>query len=76
MANWQAIATAPKDGTRIKAKRGYVPPHNRSNGKMRYETHITWWGKTSHVPMYGWCYGRDVENINLWQPESWQHLTE
>lgn len=33
-------------------------------GEMR----LTWWGKTSHIPLYGWCHGDDPENIDLWSP--------
>jgi hypothetical protein len=38
---WQPIKTAPRDGTYIIASDGNV-------------TTITTWGKTSHVPIYGW----------------------
>lgn len=68
---WQPISTAPKDGTRIRGRVRYIERHT---GKMRYVTRITWWGKTSHVPLYGWCHGRDVENHDLWMPEIWMPL--
>lgn len=55
---WQDIATAPKDGTRF-------------TGKLRNTRRRTWYGKVSHVPIYGWCHGRDVENIDLWRPTHW-----
>lgn len=62
---WQKIETAPKDGTWFR-------------GKCHDLEHDTQWGKTSHVPLYGWCYfggdHGDVENITLWQPIEWQPL--
>ena len=58
---WRTMESAPSDGRRFKAK--------------HHETiRITWWGKTSHIPLYGWCYGRDVENVNLWSPSYWKPL--
>lgn len=56
---WQDISSAPRDGTHFTGRKG--------TRKLR-----TWWGKTSHVPLYGWCHGRDVENIDLWQPTHWK----
>lgn len=35
----------------------------------------TYWGKTSHVPLYGWNYLRDpfdVESAELWEPTHWR----
>lgn len=32
------------------------------------ELRLTWWGKTSHAPLYGWCHGDDPEDIDLWSP--------
>lgn len=63
--DWQDIATAPKDGTRFWA-RGL----ERIVGDKEW-LHIrrTWWGKVSHVPFDGWCYGSDPD---LWQPIDWQ----
>jgi len=29
---------------------------------------LTWWGKTSHVPLYGWCHGDDIEDLDIWTP--------
>ncbi len=59
---WQPIETAPKDGTRFIG-------WNRENRKRK-----TWHGKVSHVPIYGWCWGRDVEDIDLWNPTHWKPL--
>ena len=60
MTEWQPIETAPKDGTFIIGRRGY-------------DIHITSWAKTSHVPLYGWCWclEDDVENFDLWEPTHW-----
>lgn len=37
---------------------------------------MTWWGKTSHVPLYGWCHfmghAYDYENVDLWEPDRWE----
>ena len=41
----------------------------------KHETYKTYWGKTSHVPMYGWNHGVDVENMNLWEPTHWRQLS-
>ena len=60
---WQPIETAPTDGTRILAV--------HENGS---DIQITWFGKTSHVPLYGWCEGEDAEDIDLWRPTHWQPL--
>lgn len=72
-SNWRPIETAPKDGTRFLGRIAYVP--GNGDWKMRYHTFVTWWGKTSHVPLYGWCHGR-VENVDLWEPDRWQPLTQ
>lgn len=68
-APWLGIAVAPRDGTPIIGRRTYA---DRYTGKLKYEKRRTFWGKTSHVPLYGWNWGRDVEDLNLWQPTHWQ----
>lgn len=63
MSFWKTIETAPKNGTRFLGM--------DMDGKgIPIET---WYGKTSHVPLYGWCHGIDVEDIDLWQPTHWKH---
>jgi hypothetical protein len=72
---WRRIESAPKDGTRFIGMARIVATYmNRFETKDRYIKRITWWGKTSHVPLYGWCYGRDCENVNLWEPTRWKSL--
>ena len=68
---WQPIETAPRDGTRILGRRTSA---DRSTGRLRYEKRKTFWGKTSHVPIYGWNHGRDVEDLDLWEPTHWKPL--
>lgn len=73
-SEWKDISTAPKDGTRFVA-RLLIPATymNRFEMKDRYSKKITWYGKTSHVPLYGWCHGQ-VENVDLWSPTTWKPL--
>lgn len=71
MSNWISISRAPQNGTRIMGRRSHVEQYT---GKLRYTKRVTWYGKTSHVPLYGWCHGRDVENIDLWEPTHWKPL--
>jgi len=73
---WQPIETAPKDGTRILGRCVYAAglTDRAPMGKLCRTTRKTFWGKTSHVPLYGWNYGRDVENLNLWEPTHWKPI--
>ena len=68
MTAWHRMDTAPRDGTRFVA---YGMGLDK-NGRMRRRVRMTWWGKVSHVPLYGWCWGRDVEDISTWQPTTWR----
>ena len=61
--DWMPIETAPKDGTRFT---GWKRDENRKRK--------TWYGKASHVPLYGWCCGNDVEDIDLWRPSHWKPI--
>lgn len=67
---WQPIETAPKDGRRFYGRRSYVEQYT---GKLRYLRRLTRWGKTAHVPLYGWCYGRG-EDTSLWEPTHWRPI--
>lgn len=73
MSGWQPIETAPRDGTRVLGRSTRVC---RYTGKLIYTKRRTFWGKTSHVPLYGWNWGRDVEDLDLWQPTHWRPLPE
>lgn len=68
---WFGIATAPRDGSLIMARRTYA---DRLTGRLKYEKHRTFWGKTSHVPLYGWNWGRDIEDLELWAPTHWRPI--
>lgn len=67
-ANWRPIAEAPRDGTHIIARR--MPEDGGCRGRR------TWWGKTSHVPLYGWCFAipGHAEDVDLWQPDEWHPI--
>jgi len=60
-AAWQPIETAPRDGTRFLTV---------VDGEVR----VAAWGKTSHVPIYGFCLADqgvedfDVCTLSLWMP--------
>ena len=73
-AKWSPIETAPKDGTRFIGRLRIVATYqNQFEMKDRYRKMKTFWGKTSHIPLYGWCHGR-VENVDLWNPTHWRPL--
>lgn len=63
MTEWRLIDSAPVDGTH------FLATHIKS-GIVR----VTWFGKTSHIPLYGWCEGDDPEDIDLWEPTHWMPL--
>ena len=71
MTEWRDISTAPKDGSGFLGYRaGDVAEHR-----------VTWWGKTSHVPLYGWCfktrpYDSECWDVDLWEPTHWMPLPE
>ena len=69
-ATWQPIETAPKDGTRVLGRR--LQRVERFTSVVHYEEHKTFWGKTSHVPLYGWNWGRDPEDQRMWEPTHWR----
>jgi hypothetical protein len=59
---WRDIASAPKDGTHFLAS---------VDGEVR----LVAWGKTSHVPMYGFCLAdQGVEDFDLCKPTHWRPL--
>lgn len=61
---WQPIETAPKDGTHVLAA-------------VRGLTRIVSWGKTSHVPLYGFCLAdQGAEDSDLCEPTHWMPLPE
>lgn len=61
---WQPIESAPKDGTRFLAV---------VDGVVR----IVSFGKTSHVPIYGFCLrDQGPEDSDICEPEVWQPLPE
>lgn len=73
MSEWRPIETAPKDGTRFRARRIAAEIVNGSRQRTR---RITWWGKASHVPLYGWCHGQHWEDVTLWEPTHWVPLPD
>lgn len=64
MSEWKPIETAPQDGRKLL---GYV------FGNVRF----IYWGKTSHIPLYGWntC-DEGAENCDLCEPTHWMPLPE
>ena len=62
MSDWQEMRYAPKDGTAFLAV---------VKGKVR----VIQWGKTSHVPLYGFCLAdQGVEEFDLCNPSHWMHM--
>jgi hypothetical protein len=74
---WRPISEAPRDGTRIRGKGplrlrvSQMPGSILAGSRTRVAERVTFWGKTSHVPLYGWNWGRDPEDQNLWEPTHW-----
>lgn len=66
---WLSIESAPRNCRFI----GRISYADRYTGKLRYHKRITWYGKASHIPQYGWCHGR-IEDVDLWNPECWKPL--
>lgn len=74
VGSWRPISEAPRDGTNIMARR--VP---EDSGRDFIGVR-TWWGKTSHVPLYGWCHIVDEDcddpEVDLWRPDEWRFMVE
>lgn len=65
--DWRSMQTAPLNGVPIL---GVVGTKNR-------QVRIIQFGKTSHVPMYGWCLAdQGVEDFDLCTPTAWMPLPE
>lgn len=64
---WKSIDSAPLDGTLFLAA-------NHFSGIRQ----VTWFGKTSHVPLYGWAFNEtgDPEDTDLWSPTHWMPLPD
>lgn len=58
---WMDINTAPKDGSLFTG-------WNRGESRKRN----TWFGKASHARSCGWCWGRNVKDIDVWEPTHWR----
>ena len=57
---WKSMETAPKDGHRFLAL---------VNGVVRFVA----WGKTSHVPLYGFCLAdQGGEDFDICSPTKWR----
>lgn len=61
-AEWMPIESAPKNGVRFLA---FVEGHVR----------VVAWGKTSHIPIYGFCLAdQGVEDFDICEPTHWMPL--
>lgn len=62
-AEWRPIETAPQVGTAFLL------------GVVRGVVRVIRWGKTSHVPLYGWCLAdQGPEDFDLCTPTHWRPL--
>lgn len=62
MSEWQRIESAPKDGRRLLAV-------------VDGQTRVIAYGKTSHVPIWGWCLAdQGAEDFDICSPDSWMPL--
>ena len=60
---WQPMTTAP--------------PNQRLLGVVDGDVRIIRWGKTSHVPLYGFCLAdQGVEEFDICVPTHWMPLPE
>lgn len=60
-AGWQPMDSAPKDQRLLACVEG--------------EVRVIRWGKTSHVPMYGFCLAdQGAEDFDLCKPDCWMPL--
>ena len=65
---WQPIETAPKTGIPFLA----VVPSSYSEAR---QVRIVQWGKTSHIPLYGFCLAdQGVEDFDICEPTHWMYL--
>ncbi len=64
MSEWQPIETAPRD-------KGYLL------GWVEGTVRFIQYGKTSHVPLYGWCLAdQGPEEFDLCHPSHWMPIPE
>lgn len=62
LMEWQPIETAPRTGKPFLAVYG---------GQVR----VVQWGKTSHVPIYGFCLAdQGVEDFDICDPTHWMPM--
>lgn len=66
---WASMDCAPRDGTLFLA---WVEDED-GDGAVRFVN----WGKTSHVPMYGFCLrDQGVEDSDLCDPKCWMPIPD